>query len=81
MQKLKIEDNVNLKELEKFGFTESNVFTYVKFVRKITYEIDWNRIININTAGSMLQELDDTIYDLIQAGIVETVIEKKENKK
>lgn len=67
---LKIKDNVDLKELEKFEFEYTNIFTYVKCVDKIMYEIDpLERIISINIQGSMLQNIDDTLYDLIQARI------------
>ena len=74
---LKIKDNVDLKELEKFGFDleqtkdkedliwgfDSGLLFYKESKRIL---IPWN---NQNFAV-------DTLYDLIQAGLVEKVVEK-----
>ena len=74
---LKIKDDVDLKELEKFGF-ELNYF--FKECRKKVYlgndDDDKNfYVIDFITREIDLQrldgKLDDTLYDLIQAGLVE----------
>lgn len=75
---LKIKDNVDLKELEKFGFT------YFEHGDYKLYEIDnfnsWlgveikNRILQIGVQDYNNIE-DDTLYDLIKAGLVEKVSE------
>lgn len=79
---LKIKDNVDLKELEKFGFTyEYLVNSYQKVVSSnyvdepdVDYwiEIDSRKIL-INTNTQNDYNLDSTLYDLVQAGIVEKV--------
>ena len=71
---LKIKDNVDLKELEKFGFTYFENGTYK------LYEIDnfnsWlgveieNRILQIGVQDYNNIE-DDILYDLIKADLVE----------
>lgn len=75
---LKIKDEVELKELEKFGFLDRDDTTYVKKVYlhnddddKNFYVIDKkSRIIDLVRLDN---ELDNTLYDLIQAGLVEKV--------
>lgn len=75
---LKIKDEVDLKELEKFGFLDRDDTTYVKKVYlhndaddKNFYVIDKkSRIIDLARLDG---ELDDTLYDLIQAGLVQKV--------
>lgn len=77
---LKIKDNVDLKQLEKFGFKEIN---YVN-VKIYKYENDFcniiigkDKIIHLNhftvnnTAGL------DTIYNLIKEDLVEKVDEEQ----
>lgn len=79
---LKIKDNVDLKELEKYGFNEClyvNAIVYKKtIIRGIeiyNYIISSkDRIIHFNQM-SVHNELDDTIYDLIQDGLIEKVEE------
>lgn len=79
---LKIRDNVDLKELEKFGFKNiNNIFVYERKIDSqtayIVYITKRHRYIQIKTeeqafiAGS----LQTLIYDLIQAGYVEKVKE------
>lgn len=66
---LKIKDNVNLKELEKFGFEYDDVFGKYKKVKNGTEGIFvqvWNRKIYM-----LGWRLLDTIYDLIKADMVE----------
>ena len=76
---LKIKDNVDLKELEKFGFEYLSSEYYDYYYKKVylgndnddrvIYKItDLDRIINIIRIDS---EIDDTLYDLIKADLVE----------
>ena len=74
---LKIRDNVGLKELEKYGFKRNSNFpdgwAMVKTYKKSRYYQEdiyvWNdRRIQVNAI-----ELNDTIYDLIKADLVEKV--------
>lgn len=76
---LKIKDNVDLKELEKYGFiktqpyADSDYWQYhfrVDGVSEIT--IDNSREIRIEIDESTSLNLD-IIYDLIQVGLVEKV--------
>lgn len=79
---LKIKDNVDLKELEKFGFTyEHLVNSYQKIVfsnyvdepdAEYWIEIDTRKIL-LNTSMLNDYNLDNTLYDLIQAGLVEKI--------
>lgn len=63
---LKIRDDVNLKELEKFGFIKlGTVYTYgCIYVSISTRELD----IGLGVEPELL-------FDLIQAGLVEKVVE------
>jgi hypothetical protein len=79
---LKIKDDVDLKELEKFGFKEQNYINGITYkYEKINgnYEtmniiIGRDRIIHYNQE-SVFNEIDSVIYDLIQANLVEKVEE------
>lgn len=71
---LKIRDNVDLKELEKYGFKKNSNFpdgwAMIKTYKKGRYYQEdiyvWNdRTIQVNAI-----ELNDTIYDLIKADLV-----------
>ena len=77
---LKIRDNVDLKELEKFGFTDidyidgkvaelSNGDTYIEIYDSIYDKWNTRQIFVIGSAYL------DTVYDLIKAGLVEKVKE------
>ncbi len=75
---LKIKDNVDLKELEKYGFK------YFKNGSYKVYERDnWNSYLGVETKDRILQigcqdynEIEDNIlYDLIKADLVEKVDE------
>ena len=82
---LKIKDNVDLKELEKFGFDKSDK-EYLKMIcdgRRgqafflYVFENDEDRILwgyayGADGSGD-LAEIDNTLFDLIQAGLVEKV--------
>ncbi len=85
---LKIKDNVDLKELEKFGFEINFVAGVYKKELKSSYmdncyiEVQKSRRIIIETRikDEYIQNLKstntdklDVIYDLIQAGLVEKV--------
>ena len=81
---LKIKDNVDLKELEEFGFKESENKKYYVYDDEESYEIlgfskDCKTIyiqsensFNIAEEGSL-----DILFNLIQAGLVEKI--EKEN--
>ena len=70
---LKIKDNVDLKKLEKFGF-ENNIGFLQKDAEYITYYINKDfRTIEIWDYQADEVVLDDTIYDLIKADLVEKV--------
>ena len=75
---LKIKDDIQLKELEKFGF-ENNVYTR-KFDSEdgIAYQVVITRhhhYLQIRNGhfGNIAGSLQDLFYDLIQAGLVDKV--------
>ena len=80
---LRIKDNVNLKELEKFGFKYiEDLLTKKSYYFKKTYleNADDDRIcyhIEVNTRKIIISrldgDLDNTLYDLIKADLVEKV--------
>ena len=82
---LKIKDNVDLKELLKFGFYDS-LGIYQKVLEYTVDKIIWNdvnlcvekdtRIIRISNHIETDNYNLDTLYDLIQAGLVERVKDK-----
>ena len=83
---LKIKDNVDLKELEKFGFDENQFGELSKIIyegrRGQAFEIiinEFNRKIEGYAYGAdgdgEEQPIDDTLYDLIKADMVEKVEE------
>ena len=74
---LKIKDDVDLKELEKFGFRNEQGYLQ-KDMLWITYYINKDiRMLEIEMfmAGKEIV-LDNTMYDLIKAGLVEKVVDK-----
>ena len=75
---LKIKDNVDLKELEKFDFKyNDDIGQYVlNLINKpLTINV-WNRKINIEDYNILTENiLANLLYDLIQAGLVEKVEE------
>jgi hypothetical protein len=85
---LKIKDNVDLKELEKFGFRDEGVFWYKKDIFYTDIDIasiginkDDRKIqIAFSVIGnSCFYTYDiDILFDLIQAGLVEKVGGKSE---
>lgn len=81
---LKIKDNVDLKELEKFGF---QYFKFYNCYRKEIYESDCDLVVdadrmiyheNYSTAdmNGCAKQLVVELFDLIQAGLVEKVVEE-----
>ena len=79
---LKIKDEIDLKELEKFGFEKVEENYYKKYLGygRRGQEYCWivyDKILSINATepdgDGCSCELDDTLYDLIQAGYVEKV--------
>lgn len=78
---LKIKDDVDLKELDKFGFTDiayldgkvaelSNGDTFIEIYDSIYDKWNTRKIFVIGSAYL------DTVYDLIQAGLVEKIPEQ-----
>lgn len=83
---LKIKDNVDLKELEKFGFKKVKEYAYGYYFKdfyngfriaicKPKYDHN-DREIFIDTIEELYDVIDEynkVIFDLIQAGLVEKV--------
>lgn len=81
---LKIKDNVDLKELEKYGFEKGFRFQSLNPL-PIVAIVDTNRklLIQYSTSGwydnnywYLYDKNQDKIYDLIKAGLVEKVSDK-----
>ena len=80
---LKIKDNVDLKELEKFGFKYIEDLLTKKpyyFKKKYLENANDDRIcyhIEVNTRKIIISrldgDLDNTLYDLIKADLIEKV--------
>lgn len=92
---LKIKDNINLTELEKFGFrkksekyylSEEVVHYYEKAIRQRYHSIIYiinedTRKIYINSGEDYEREyceIDNTLYDLTKAGLIEVLINKED---
>lgn len=83
---LKIKDDVDLKELEKFGFVQNSRLNY-EYIRTLPSDERIYRIyitarhhnIQIQTYGNgiIAKSLQEKIYDLIQAGLVEDEIKEE----
>ena len=77
---LKIKDNVDLKELEKYGFKLNSNEEYQLTIEKkniITIiVVEYERTIYVQSIGYVVKELN-VLYDLIKADIVEKVEEEK----
>lgn len=73
---LKIKDNIDLKELEKFGFTYHNKneqFYNLDYLENCILIQDRTITFRINEAN-IYEDFDlSVLYDLIQAGLVEKV--------
>lgn len=77
IHRIKIKDDVDLKELEKFGFKHfpNGYFKKVYLCNdrddRVCYHIgEEDRIVEITRLDG---ELDSTLYDLISAGIAEKI--------
>ncbi len=75
---LKIKDNVDLKELEKFGFREidyvnTKVYKYENDYGNIIIGLD--RIIHLNHITVNNTSLLNVLYDLIKVDLVERIDE------
>ena len=90
---LKIKDNVDLKELEKFGFEYNNEFGVGMYIKSKWYEKETNDPVYDKSKQSFSDRISlfekdrkfidnynsqtkmdyDTLFDLIQAGLVEKV--------
>ena len=83
---LRIKSDIDLKELEKYGFVEKR-----KYIRKDNIAIEKERrdlLIEtgnycpygdrkpLNNKNGLMTYIDSTIYDLIQAGLVEKIKEE-----
>lgn len=70
---LKIKDEINLKELEKFGFQQGKEDCYNFIVKKdyivVGINVNENKEIYCNNCAL------DLLFDLISAGLVEKVVE------
>ena len=78
---LKIKDNVDLKELEKYGFRmfanhyEKTIKDngYGEYMVLTVYEVDRVISLTANTDDNVYTENLDILYDLIKDGLVEKV--------
>lgn len=74
---LKIKDVVDLKELEKFGFTPEYYLDCWAWTKKLKRGENYEEYINVWEKDREIQccaiEILDTILDLIQAGLIEKV--------
>ena len=78
---LKIKDDVELEKLKDFGFVTSITYNPLSYVKKVylNNENDDKNFYRISKSSRKIEltrldgELDDTLYDLMQAGLVEKV--------
>ena len=79
---LKIKDNVDLKELEKFGFKlyGENFESYIVNIEDKQYHnkailnvAPVSRKISIDTTSTYIKDKLDILYDLIKADLVEKI--------
>ena len=71
---LKIKDDIDLKELEKFGFVYQAKTDMWLYERKGKVGIEWAEVLSQRKLLSHYTL--DVVYDLIQAGLVEKVDDK-----
>ena len=73
---LKIKDNIELKELEKFGFLKAEQYYYYPVVDCVmelrVWKTDRVLYISVNDYEDFTEDIDK-IFDLIEAGLVEKV--------
>lgn len=77
---LKIKDNVDLKELEKFGFKQNEYLKncLIKTTENVDYHIikttrKLDRFFNKGSKFHRFEIYDNTLYDLIKADMIEKV--------
>lgn len=79
---LKVKDNIDLKEFKNFGFVENGVnnktyikqFEYKELQAHIVVSRDKTKMVYISTNdGYGWLPIDNTLFDIIQAGLVEKV--------
>lgn len=74
---LKIKDDIDLKELEKYGFRYHKDLVYKSKKGEwsvVEVSIDpFTKIINIASIQDLFHTVEDTLYDLIKADLVEKV--------
>ena len=78
---LKIKDDVDLEKLKDFGFVTSITYNPLSYVKKVylNNENDDKNFYRISKSSRKIEltrldgELDDTLYDLIKANLVEKV--------
>jgi len=76
MKKLKIVDDVDLKELEKFGFKEINYVNMIIYKFENDYGniiIGLDKIIHLNHFTTNNTALLDVIYNLTKANLTKVV--------
>lgn len=79
---LKIKDNVDLKELEKFGFykKDNGEWQYADYDSDEFIGVQENRYIYFETMpryyGAIVEAVLPKLFDLIQSGIIEKVVEE-----
>lgn len=81
---LKIEDDIDLKELEKFGFKFIECDNKQYYTKQFLDNDGWSRAYWVDIekrqieleANNPVILLDETLYDLIQADLVEKVDDK-----
>ena len=83
---LKIKDSVDLKELEKFGFSYTEGEDYHIYNDSMIIDIGDKKELNIRCDDYFydtdINECIEWVYDLIQAGLVEKVeVQQNEQKK
>ena len=75
---LKIKDNVDLKGLEKFGFEKSYCVDSTIYIKEYKIGTSYKETLIVWAGSRELQiecgiQLLGTVYDLIQAGLVEKI--------
>lgn len=73
---LKIKDNVDLKELEKFGWSKNRGGEYAKHTANAYWLIRGkDRVIIFSSGMGLWSRTLTELFDLIQAGLVEKVVD------
>ena len=76
---LKIKDNIDLKELEKYGFEKYINFRYYFECEEVTVEVDIeSRELYLFSTGAeevQTMSIPNVVYDLIKDGLVEKEVE------